>query len=189
MNIKAVTHRVNPWFINSFAGVTKLHHSMPSATSDYLKFKRLIPGLVAYYTPREATGIAYLSVKKRFAGVGITAGLQAAANSFLAKVIIIVDEDVDIFDHRKVLHAVGSRWQPNDASLIIPKMTAMPLDPSSPIRGMTSKIIIDATKQLPEEGGPPSWPAVSRQLLEEAFPQVFDLIDGKWDEYWKDFEQ
>jgi len=189
MNIVAVTHRRNPWFINSFAGVTKLHHAMPSATSDYLKHKRMIPSLVAYYTPREATGIAILSVKKRLSGVGMTAGLQAAASGFLAKVIIVVDEDVDIFDLHKVLHAVGSRWQPNDASLIIPKMAAMPLDPSSPIRGLTSKIIIDATKQFPEEGGPPSWPAVSRQLLEEACPQLFDLIDSKWDEYWKDFEQ
>ena len=79
--------------------------------------------------------------------------------------------------------------QPDPANLIIPHAFGSVLDPSSPKRGLISKIIIDATKQLPEEGGPDKWPAVSRQLLEEDQPGVFDLVDEKWPEYWEGFGQ
>ena len=53
----------------------------------------------------------------------------------------------------------------------------MPLDPSSPNRPMSSKIVIDATKQWPEEGGPDVYPELNRTLLEEGAPGVFERID------------
>jgi 3-polyprenyl-4-hydroxybenzoate decarboxylase len=59
----------------------------------------------------------------------------------------------------------------------------MRLDPSAPVRGMTSKVIIDATRQFPEEGGPDSFPPANRTLLEDMCPEAFELVDGKWDEY------
>jgi 3-polyprenyl-4-hydroxybenzoate decarboxylase len=103
----------------------------------------------------------------------------------MAKVTIIVDHDVDVLDTAQVLHAVGSRWQPDPATLIIPHARGTFLEPSATTPRVISKVIIDATKQLPEEGGPASFPAVSRELVMEACPEVFDLVDGKWDEYFK----
>ena len=98
----------------------------------------------------------------------------------MAKVTIIVDEDVDVLNTQQWLHAVGSRWQPDPATLIIPHARGTFLEPSATSPRVISKVIIDATKQLPGEGGPKSWPAVSRELLEEACPEVFDLVDKKW---------
>jgi len=43
---------------------------------------------------------------------------------------------------------------------------------------MSSKIIIDATRQLPAEGGPKAWPADNRAALEELAPGAFRLIDS-----------
>jgi len=60
-------------------------------------------------------------------------------------------------------------------------------DPSLPKRGMTSKIVIDATRQFPEEGGPESWPPVSRELLEEGAPNLFNEVDENWDDYLKNW--
>jgi len=58
----------------------------------------------------------------------------------------------------------------------------MPLEPSSPKREQTSKIVIDATRQWPEEGGPSHFPDYSRQVLEKHSPDLFSAVDAKWGE-------
>jgi 4-hydroxy-3-polyprenylbenzoate decarboxylase len=187
MNIKAITHRRNPWFINVFTGVTKDRHTAPMEATDFLRFKKTIPNLTAIYSPTWAIGVTVLSIDKKFPGEGITAGEHVAASKITAKTIIVVDKDINVLSPSNVLHAVGSRWQPHPASLIIPQMSGMPssIDPSAPISGITSKIIIDATRQLPQEGGPESWAAVSRVLLEKNCPKAFELVDEKWGDYFK----
>jgi 4-hydroxy-3-polyprenylbenzoate decarboxylase len=187
MNIKTITHRKDPWFVNVFTGVTKDRHVAPMEVTDYLRFKKLIPNLVAIHSPLWAVGVTVLSIDKKFPGEGIAAGEHVAAGRLVTKTVITVDKDVDVLNFRDVLHAVGSRWQPHPASLTIPQMTGMPssIDPSTPVSGITSKIIIDATKQFPAEGGPAAWAPVSRTVLEEQCPEAFDLVDGKWAEYFR----
>jgi 4-hydroxy-3-polyprenylbenzoate decarboxylase len=187
MNIKAITHRKDPWFVNVFTGVTKDRHHAPMEVTDFLRFRKAIPNLVAIHSPLWAVGVTVLSIDKKFPGEGIAAGEHVAAGRLVTKTVIVVDKDVDVLNFRSVLHAVGSRWQPQPASLTIPQMTGMPssIDPSTPVSGITSKIIIDATKQLPSEGGPASWAPVSRTVLEEHCPEAFDLVDGKWQEYFR----
>ncbi|MDH3512246.1 MAG: UbiD family decarboxylase [Gammaproteobacteria bacterium] len=187
MNIKTITHRKDPWFVNVFTGVTKDRHVAPMEVTDYLRFKKLIPNLVAIHSPLWAVGVTVLSIDKKFPGEGIAAGEHVAAGRLVTKTVITVDKDVDVLNFRDVLHAVGSRWQPHPASLTIPQITGMPssIDPSTPVSGITSKIIIDATKQFPAEGGPAAWAPVSRTVLEEQCPEAFDLVDGKWAEYFR----
>jgi UbiD family decarboxylase len=187
MNVKAITHRKNPWFVNVFTGVTKDRHVAPMEVTDYLRFKKVIPNLTAIHSPLWAVGVTVLSIDKKFPGEGIAAGGHVAASKITAKTVIIVDKDVDVLNFRDVLHAVGSRWQPHRASLTIPQMTGMPssIDPSTPVSGITSKIIIDATRQFPAEGGPESWPPVSRAVLEEHCPEAFELVDSQWEKYFE----
>ncbi len=185
MTVDAITHRHDPWFVNAFAGVVKLTPGALTEAADTLKFKKMIPNMVEMYSPNDATGITVISIDKRFPGEGITAGQFVAAGKFFAKVIIVVDEDVDILNMSAVMHAVGTRWQPHPAGLIIPQTKGMVLDPSAPKRGVTSKMIIDATRQLPQEGGPDVWPEISRVLLQQGAPDAFALVDTKWDSYWR----
>jgi 3-polyprenyl-4-hydroxybenzoate decarboxylase len=105
------------------------------------------------------------------------------------KIVVVVDKDIDVTNITQVLHAIATRWQPYPASLIVPQSLKMAPDPSAPQRFLSSKIIIDATQQLPEEGGPKSWPPVSRVLLQEKAPQSFNLVDEKWAEYWKNWKK
>jgi 3-polyprenyl-4-hydroxybenzoate decarboxylase len=58
----------------------------------------------------------------------------------------------------------------------------MPLDPSSADRGDSSKLVIDATRQWPEEGGPEVYPELNRTLLEKLAPDAFDVAMGNWGE-------
>ena len=185
MNIEAITHRKNPLFFNVFTGVMRAYFtSIPEAFA-YLTFKKLIPNLVGIHWPSRLTGVMVVSIEKKLAAEGFAAGQQVAAHTMFSKITIVVDKDVNIHNFREVMHAVATRWQPGAASLIIPRGQGSSLDPSAPERGLISKIIIDATRQLPEENGPKTYPPVSRQLLENAAPNVFDLVDSKWSEYWK----
>jgi 3-polyprenyl-4-hydroxybenzoate decarboxylase len=63
---------------------------------------------------------------------------------------------------------------------LVKDMDAVPLEPSSPSYARTSKIVIDATRQWPEEGGPEKFPAYSRDVLAKFDPEVFDKVDAKW---------
>ncbi len=184
MNIEAITHRRDPLIVNCFTGVLKGFHRAPNEAAELLTFKKLIPGLSDIHSLPDATGVTILSIDKKFPGDGITAGQQLAAGKFSAKVVIVVDKDIDVLNMSQVMHALGSRWQPDPASQIISRTRGLGLDPSAPVRGMTSKMIIDATRQLPQEGGPKSFPEVSRVLLEKGAPDVFDLVDENWDSYW-----
>ena len=185
INITAITHRQNPWFVNSFTGVTADMPKAPQTAAEYNRYKRLIPNLVSIYSLRGAAGVVALSIDKRFPGEGMAAGQCVAANTALNKVVIVVDKDISVLNSLSLLHAVGARWQPGTASLMIPQTQMMMPDPSRPTAGLSSKFVIDATRQLPAEGGPANWPAVSRVLLEQQCPEVFELVDEKWPEYWQ----
>lgn len=188
MNIKAITHRKNPIFVNSFTGVTKTTHMIPWQASSFFNLKKMIPFLVDTYDPHEAINIKVLSIDKRFPGQGIAAG-QIAAGGPTGKIFIVVDKDIDVTNMGQVLHAVATRWQPDPATLIIPQGNTFSIDPSMPQRLLTSKIVIDATRQLPQEGGPKEWPPVSRVLLEQKAPESFKLVEKRWQEYWKNWKR
>jgi len=188
MNIKAITHRKNPIFYNSFTGMTKTTHMVPWQAGTFFRLKKVIPNMVDMYKPHEAIGMTVLSINKRFPGQGIAAG-QIAAASPTDKIIVVVDNDVDVMNINEVLHAMATRWQPHPASLIIPQANTFMVDPSLPRRFVTSKIIIDATRQLPAEGGPKSFPPLNRNLLKEKAPQSFEIVERKWSEYLKNLRK
>ena len=184
MNIKAVTHRRNPWVLNSFTGLTWDMPKAPQVSSNLFMYKRLIPSLTGLYSPAGANGVIVISIKKRFPGQGVSAGQYVAANPALNKVVIVVDDDVDIMDPGAVLKALGARWQPS-ASVMVPQTQMMMPDPSRQTPMLSSKIVIDATRQLPQEGGPSWWPATNRELLEQGAKDAFALVDENFDSYLK----
>jgi 4-hydroxy-3-polyprenylbenzoate decarboxylase len=189
MTVTAVTHRQNPIMVNSFAGITKLTMNLPQVVANNINYKKIIPNLVEFYRPIETLGVALLSIDKRFPGDGMTAGQHIAAGDLFAKIIIVVDKDIDVHDKTQIYQALGTRWQPDPASMLIPQTRGFPLDPSSPQRWLTSKIIIDATRQWPAEGGPENWPPASRELLQEKSPETFELVAQRWKDYWKDWKK
>jgi 4-hydroxy-3-polyprenylbenzoate decarboxylase len=187
MNVRAITHRRRPILVNAFAGVTKVTMSMPQAVTNFENYRRVISNLVDLYRPVETIGVVLASIDKRMPGDGMVAGQHLAAGDMFAKCIIVVDKDIDLHNKEQVFHALGTRWQPHPGSLLIPRTKGFPLDPSAPTRWVTSKMIIDATRQLPAEGGPEKWPAVSRVLLDEKSPGTMELVDRRWAEYWRDW--
>ena len=74
--------------------------------------------------------------------------MLAAFNSHInIKHVVVVDEDVNIFDPKDVEWAVATRVQGDEDIVVIPKARGMELDPSSN-EGMCTKVGVDATKPV-----------------------------------------
>ncbi|MFQ5635554.1 MAG: UbiD family decarboxylase domain-containing protein [Gammaproteobacteria bacterium] len=180
VNVTAVTHRKNPWILNQFTGVTRGYVTGPTAVLFNESLRRLVPGMIEIHSPVDTTGLTYVKIKKTKPGEGIEVGRKLARIIPIYKIIVVVDDDVDILDSKQVNMAIGSRWQPGSASLILEGLRGMPLDPSIDRDGKTSKIVIDATIQWPEEGGPETFAELNRTLLEKMAPESFERVDRKW---------
>ena len=176
VRVTAVTHRRDPWFMNSFTGMHRGYvTSTMEALYDHL-MRRLVPNLVEFHYPQDMMGVAFLSIDKTAPGQGMEAGRRIAARIPIVKVMVVVDKDMDVLNRSDMLFAMGSRWQPHPASEIMRDARGIVTDPSQTERGKTSKIVIDATRQWPEEGGPEVYPGLNRTLLKEGAPEVFDLV-------------
>ena len=180
MNVTAVTHRKNPWLVNQFTGATRGYCTGPTAVIFNTGFKRMVPELIELHSPVHAPGLTYVRIKKTAPGQGLDAGKTLAGIIPIFKVVIVVDEDIDILDHTQVDNALATRWQPYTANYLYEKIKGLTLDPSQTERGTTSKIVIDATRQLPEEGGPQVFPELNRTLLETGAPDSFKQVDAKY---------
>jgi UbiD family decarboxylase len=66
------------------------------------------------------------------------------------KLVVVVDDDVDVFDESDVLWAVATRMQADRDLVSIAGSLGAMLDPSADERGVTAKLGIDATRPFGE---------------------------------------
>ncbi len=100
--------------------------------------------------------LLYMSIKKRFPGEGKLAGLAALSASAepLVKMVVVVDEDIDVYKEAEVLWAIGTRVRADqDISLIphVPSIIFNPVgyDETGVNKGtLDTKIVIDATRPV-----------------------------------------
>jgi len=134
------------------------------------------------HTPSELPGFGFVSIRKTKAGEALRVGRLMAQRVGMAKIVVVVDDDIDVLNTLDVMHAVGARWQPKDAHAVLNGLRGHVLDPSVAKPPATSKFVIDATRQLPDEGGPEVYQIANRTLLEEQAPEAMARVDAKWSE-------
>lgn len=161
IKVKAVTHRVNP-IMQTCIGPSEEHVSMagiPTEASILDMVERAMPGRVQNVYAHSSGGGKFIAVIQFKKTVPSDEGRQrqAAMLAFSAfpelKQVILVDEDVDIFDTNDVLWAMTTRMQADVDIVTIPGVRCHPLDPSNDpacswsIRdhGIACKTIYDAT--------------------------------------------
>ncbi len=187
MNVTKVTHRKKPWILNSYTGMHRGYTTSPvEALYDQL-LRKMVPGLVEFHYPQNMMGVAFASIDKTSPHEGLDAGRQIAARIPIVKVMVVVDREMNILDPVEMWFTVGSRWQPFPASEIIPEARGIITDPSAPVDWVSSNIVIDATKQWHEEGGPEVFPGRNRTLLEEGAPKSFVRVDAQFGDLLKDW--
>lgn len=161
IKVKAVTHRVNP-IMQTCIGPSEEHVSMagiPTEASILDMVERAMPGRVQNVYAHSSGGGKFIAVIQFKKTVPSDEGRQrqAALLAFSAfpelKQVILVDEDVDIFDTNDVLWAMTTRMQADVDIVTIPGVRCHPLDPSNdPVcswsirdHGIACKTIYDAT--------------------------------------------
>ncbi len=180
MTVDTVTQREDPWVMNSFTGVVQEYIESAQTAATLYQLQKSNPAVVDYASPHDSQGLTYISLKKTEPGQALKIGKPIAMFNPLARVVIVVDDDVDVMSSADVRFAVGSRWQPSIATEIFDKRRAFPLDPAAPDRKTTSKVVIDATRQWPEEGGPPYYQELNRDVFEREAPEAMARVTEKW---------
>ena len=161
IKVKAITTRKNP-ILQTLVGPGEEHVSLagiPTEASIHIECEDALPGLVKNVYAHSAGGgkfLAVLQVQKRNAGDdGMTrqAALIALAVYRELKNVILVDEDVDLFDTDDVLWAMQTRYVGDLDTLFVPGVAGHVLDPTQQpfydprqtAKGTTSKTIFDCT--------------------------------------------
>jgi 2,5-furandicarboxylate decarboxylase 1 len=66
------------------------------------------------------------------------------------KNVVVVDDDVDVYDPVDVEWAIATRAQPDTDVYIFPRVAGGPVDPSAKENGVVSGMAIDATRPFGE---------------------------------------
>jgi len=143
--------------------------------------KLLIPELSDLNLPLEGVfhNCAIVSIKKRYPGQAkkVMHALWGLNQMCFTKLIIVVDEDVDVQDMSLVWWKVFSNID-GRRDLVLVDGPLDILDHASPLPAYGTKLGIDATKKGPAEGHHREWPEDLAML-----PQIRELVTRRWSEY------
>jgi 2,5-furandicarboxylate decarboxylase 1 len=152
IEVTAITHRKNYIFQDVHAGYTehKLMGAVPREAALLKAVRQTVPTVnnVCMPVSGNCRFHAYISISKRTPGQAKNAICAAIAADMLLKHVIVVDEDIDVFDEEQVLWAVSNRFQADRDLVVIPNAQGSELDPSAGPGGVNAKMGLDATKPL-----------------------------------------
>lgn len=152
MEVTAVTHRRDACFMDIFAGHRehRLLGAIPKEAGIYSRVKAIVPGVKAVTLPLSGAGRfhCYISIEKKVEGEAKLAAMAALSSSELIKHVIVVDDDIDVYDDEEVLWAVATRAQADQDVEIMKRVKGSRLDSSAPGLDYGAKMIIDATRDL-----------------------------------------
>ncbi|MDP9306375.1 MAG: menaquinone biosynthesis decarboxylase [Thermoproteota archaeon] len=183
--LTGIMMRKNPIYLTTVVGKPILEDAYIGKVIErsFLPLVRLFqPEVVDFSMPPAGwfQGLAIVSIKKRYPGQAkkVMMGLWGMGQLSLTKILILVDQDVNVHDMNDVIWAVTTRADPKRDTMLIDNAPTDTLDPASPLLNLGSKMGIDATKKMKEEG-------YERPIQEEALPNesTVSLVTKKWNEY------
>lgn len=112
-----------------------------------------VPNVTAVWCPPELGNrlMTIVAIKASYPGHAAQAGLvagQVGATAYGGRFVIVVDDDIDIFDMNDVLWALGTRCDPRRDATIVDRAWSSLLDTAvdPDLRGHNSRLILDATR-------------------------------------------
>ncbi len=94
---------------------------------------------------------AVVQIRKSSEGDGKNAILAAFTAHSSLKHVVVVDEDIDIFNEEDVEYAIATRFRGDRDLVIIERARGSSLDPTADDDGTTTKLGFDATRPLKDE--------------------------------------
>ncbi|MBI3092520.1 MAG: UbiD family decarboxylase [Candidatus Tectomicrobia bacterium] len=144
VNVTAITHRHDAILQGVYPG-HEAHYNLgaiPKEGSIYKTCKKLVPYVTAVHYPHSGCGrmSCYISIKKRQEGDAKRVGLVPLVESAQMQLVVVVDDDIDVFNETEVIWAVITNAQPSRDWDIIKNIAS--------IHSWTEKVVIDATEPL-----------------------------------------
>jgi 4-hydroxy-3-polyprenylbenzoate decarboxylase len=126
-----------------------------------------------------------VKIKQRYPGHAKQAALvasQCRPGAYLGRYVVVVDDDIDIYNPDDVIWAISTRSEPENID-ILRRCWSGPLDPAIPTgrKGFNSRAIIDATRPYEWRDKFPPINAVSDELkatLERKYAKLLKDISG-----------
>jgi 2,5-furandicarboxylate decarboxylase 1 len=159
------------------------HNSLgmiPKAGSIWRRVKDAVPHATKMILPMSGCARlhCYISLTKRADGEPKQAAFAAFAAEANLKMVVLVDDDIDVFNEPEVLWAVATRFQADQDLSVIPNALGAHLDPTAfdltrlKHGAMSTKIIIDATKPAPPTDFPKR-ALVPADVVERMDPETY----------------
>ncbi len=183
--LTGVMRRKDPIYVTTVVGKPILEDAYIGKVIErsFLPLVRMFhPEVVDFSMPAAGwfQGFAIVSIKKRYPGQAkkVMMGLWGMGQLSLTKMLVVVDEDINVHEINDVIWAITTRADAARDTTIINNTPTDTLDPASPLVNLGSKLGIDATQKTKEEG-------YDREIQQQV--QVDDktkgLVDSKWSDY------
>jgi 2,5-furandicarboxylate decarboxylase 1 len=146
----AITYRPDPIILEIFAGHQDHLNAHVSIHASLLAAARgAVPQVtrVGWFQGGGPTTVV-VAIKKSADGQPMRAAMALLAAGNLIKQVIVVDDDIDVFDAQSVMWAVSTRVQAGDDLTVLKGLQGSLLDPSHPGFGTTTGFVIDATWRM-----------------------------------------
>ncbi|HLI11584.1 MAG TPA: UbiD family decarboxylase [Alphaproteobacteria bacterium] len=150
VEISAITYRRNAIYQDIVAGMSDEHTGLLAVPQEARLLRSLrqhYPNVTAVAYPKSGTCRfhAYIAIRKPAPGQARNAAAVAFGDDLSLKLVVVVDDDVDIHNDSEVLWAMATRMQADDDIDIMRNGMGAILDPSNH-DGLTAKMIVDATR-------------------------------------------
>jgi len=184
LHVTAITHRRNPVYPTTIVGPPPMEDYWLGKATERIflpLLQMLVPDILDYDLPRFGCfhNCAFVKIRKEYPYQArrVMHAIWGAGQMALTKIIVVVDEDVDVHDPDDVLFHLCANVDPaRDLELVRGPLDI--LDHAAIECGAGGKLGIDATRKIPGEGPvrpfPPSL-AMSAEIRE--------LVTRRWAEY------
>ncbi len=173
LEVSAILHRRDAIYQDIVGGLSAEHTTLLAVPQE----ARLLKVLRGHYPSVRAVSYpqsgacrlhCYVSMKPSAEGQARNVAFTALGDDLALKLVVVVDDDVNVYREQEVLWAVATRMQADRDLSVIPNAMGAILDPSTR-DGTTAKVIIDATRPI---GGYPRRHTLPQESLERAAQMI-----------------
>jgi len=155
IEIDRISHRKDPIYDSVYVGRpwTELDYlqAMTTCAPIFVQLNSEFPEVVAVNALYTHGLVVIVSTKTRYGGFAKAIGLRVLTTTHglgYAKIVIVVDADVDPFNLNEVMWAVSVKVNPRGDVFVVPNLAENLLDPACSPTGIVDKMIIDATTPI-----------------------------------------
>ena len=180
-HVQCVTHRKDPIYATTIVGPPPMEDYFMGKAIEriFLPLMRLqLPEVRDVCMPAEGVfhNLMLISMRKSYPGQArkVMHAIWGLGQAMFSKVIVVVDEDVDVQNVSEVAWKALNNIDPQrDIEFVMGPVDS--LDHASRLQDYGSKMGVDATRKWPQEGFTRRWPDVLKMS-----PEVVKRVDELW---------